>query len=284
MGTQLTTIDTELDGILAAIELNDDAAIMAATGQADTTASSNKGLPKLSINYHEDSDDGHSIPKGDWRINDGTGDVYAPKVFIRPLFRTYNWSVWDEETTKFSATSIQRPTISGDFPDSTGGNKCGRLAKQEEETLSDDDPRVLLSRSVTCNQIIYGIIDVKDGVYADGSAAVIEGMPFVAYFKKSGFIPVRNFIDQELKRKKKVLMQKSYIELTTEKQKKGTLTYFTPKLAFVKEVSMSDSDKSLIKDFTSTVKGFNEKIMGDYTSATKATLSDADADMSKRFG
>ena len=279
-GTELVNIDSDMDQLVAAFDSDNTEALMKFTGQAEQKKT---GLPRLNINYNEETDDGISLKRGTWKIYVDGEFLYAPEVYIRPILRTFEWSAWDQEEQTFSSKSVQKPVLSGSFPDTTGTDRCGRLSRDEEESLGKDDPALIRSRMAVCNQIIYGLISGKF-TKADGTEVELDNSPFVSYFKKSGFIPVRNFIDQELTRKKKVLMQKSYIELTTEKQKKGTLTYFTPKLAFVKEVSMSDSDKSLIKDFTSTVKGFNEKIMGDYTSATKATLSDADADMSKRFG
>ena len=44
----------------------------------------------------------------------------------------------DPELGNFKCKSVQKPTMSGDFPDTEGGNKCGRLSPQEEEKLSDD--------------------------------------------------------------------------------------------------------------------------------------------------
>ena len=37
------------------------------------------------------------------------------------------------------SSSIQNH-VSGDFPDTEGGNKCGRLSQDEEDKLKDDDP------------------------------------------------------------------------------------------------------------------------------------------------
>ena len=51
--------------------------------------------------------------------------------------------------------------MSGDFPDTEGGNKCGRLSPQEEEKLSDDDPLKLQSRTAVCNQVLYCVISGK---------------------------------------------------------------------------------------------------------------------------
>ena len=37
---------------------------------------------------------------------------------------------------------------------------------QKEEGLDDDDPRLLLSKSATCNLIVYGQLDMADAVNA----------------------------------------------------------------------------------------------------------------------
>ena len=170
----------------------------------------------------------------------------------------------------------------------SGGGGRGDLdttegaVRAEEEQLPSDDPRVLLSKAVSCNQVIYGVIDAPDAVSADGSPTPLENVPFMAYFKRSGFRPVREFIDTQLTRRK-ILMQKAVIELTTEKQKNGGVIYWTPKLSLVKEVSITDDDKDLIKQFAETVKGHNDSVMSEYKAAVKMTLTDEDLDLAQRF-
>ena len=78
-------------------------------------------------------------------------------------------------------------------------------------------------------------------------------------------------------------MQKAVIELTTEKQKNGGVIYWTPKLSLVKEVSITDDDKDLIKQFAETVKGHNDSVMSEYKAAIKMTLTDEDLDLAQRF-
>jgi hypothetical protein len=239
-------------------------------------------LPRLTINYEAENDDGITLKRGAWRIWNGSGPSYSDKVYIRPLMRTYEWSVWNQDEQKFSCKSVQRPTLSGEFPDSEGGNKCGRLTRAEEEALPDDDPRVVLSQSVNCNQVIYGVLDAPDAKAADGTHTPLENVPFMAYFKRSGFRPVRDFIDQQLTRRK-ILMQKAVIELSTEKKKNGSVIFWTPKLSLVKEVSITDADKDLIKMFGETVKGHNESVMTDYKAAVKMSMNDEDLDLAQRF-
>lgn len=283
MGTELQTLNDELDNMVAAFDSDDAETLMKASGQKSEDGDAPKmGLPRLTINYDTETDDGLPLKRGSWRIWNGNAPVYAESVNIRPLMRTYEWSLWDAEERKFAAKSVQKPSMSGDFPDSVGGNKCGRLSRQEEEELSSDDPRLLLSKSVACNQVIYGILDAPNATLADGSPSPIEGMAFVAYFKRSGFMPVRDFIENNLTRKK-ILMQKAVVEMSTEKHKKGSVLYWTPKLSLVKEVSITDEDKDLMKKFAETVRGHNESVMEEFKEANKANMSADDADLASRL-
>lgn len=282
MSNELQTVNDDLNTFLTAFEEGNESALMEMSGQADGEAKPKMGLPRLTINYETETDDGISLRRGSWRIWNGSAVTYADTVQIRPLLRTYEWSVWDQEEGKFSCKSVQKNKLSGDFPDTSGGNKCGRLSRQEEEALGQDDPRVLLSRSVNCNQVIYGVLDAPEAALADGTAAPIEAMPFVAYFKRSGFRPVSDFIQKQLT-DRKIIMQKAVIEFTTEKQKNGGVIYWTPKLSLVKEVSISDTDRELMKKFGETVIAHNESVFDDYKAAQKANASADDIDLSARL-
>ena len=282
MGTEIQTMNDELNNFLTAFDSGDEEALMKMSGQSEQDSGPRLGLPRLTINYEAETEEGLSLKRGAWRIWNGSAVVYADKVQFRPLMRTYEWSVWNQEEGKFSCKSVQRTGLSGEFPDTAGGNKCGRLSRQEEEQLPSDDPRVMLSRSVNCNQVIYGVLNAADATLADGTPAPVEELPFVAYFKRSGFRPVREFIDQQLTRKK-ILMQKAVIEMGTDKHKNGGVVYWTPKLSLVKEVSVSDADKELIKQFAETVKGHNDSVMQEYREAAKMSMSDDDIDLSQRF-
>jgi len=281
MGTELQNVNDDLDNMLAAFDSDNVDDIMKMTGQSTDSDGPRMGLPRLSINYDSETDDGLQLKRGAWKVWNGSALAYSDTVQFRPLLRTYEWSVWDQEDKKFSCKSIQKTGLKGEFPDSLGGNKCGRLSKEEEQNLDDKDPRLLLSRSVSCNQVIYGIMDAPDATLADGTPAPIENMAFVAYFKRSGFVPVREFMESLTRRK--VIAQKAVVEMTTEKHKMGSVLYWTPKLSMVKEVGLTDEDKALIKKFTETIKGHNESVMADHQSNTKASMSPDDIDLSARL-
>jgi len=253
--------------------------LMEASGQGGNN-NRQVGLPRININYDTETEDGKTLPRGAWKMYLDGRFIYAEKVTFRPILRTFEYSVWDQESGTFSSKSVQKPTLSGMFPDTTGGNKCGRLTREEEDRLPKDDIAYLNSRAVVCNQVIYGKIS-GDFKTADGTDVKIEDQPVVAYFKRSGFKPISDFIGGLSKQKK--LMQKCEISLTTHRHKNGSVTFWTPVPALEKEVDITDQDKELMGLFAETVKGHNENVMNQHREAVKLFADDDDIDLAADF-
>jgi len=278
IGTELTNIDNEMDNLVSAFNNDDAETLMKMTGQSEGTKKT--GLPRLNINYQDESEDGQSLPRGSWKIMVDGEFLYSKQPQLRPILRTYEWSLWDQEEGTFAAKSVQKPSLSGSFPDSVGGDKCGRLSKEQEETLGEDHPDVLRSRSAICNQVVYGIIS---GVFtkADGTEVSIDRQPVVAYFKKSGFMPISNFINSLTKQKK--VMQRCVIDLGTDRKKMGSVTYWVPVPTLNSEVDVTDEDKELMTMFVESVKVHNEGVMTQHREAVKLIMSDEDSDLAADF-
>ena len=279
MDTNVQTMNTEIDNIVGSFSNDDIESLMSLTGQS-TVSKSNQGLSRLNINYDVETEDGQTLTRGDWKMMYEGEMVYAKSVLIRPILRTYEWSVFDPELGNFKCKSVQKPTMSGDFPDTEGGNKCGRLSPQEEEKLSDDDPVKLQSRTAVCNQVLYCVIS-GNFVKGNKEAVKIESHPVVAYFKKSGFVPMKNFIESLTKQKK--IMQKCWINMATAKQKKGSVTYWTPVPTLKSETDITDQDKELMKKFAETVKAANQSVLEQSRDASKLQIVDADDSLANDF-
>ena len=281
-GTELMELDDF--GAMAKAFRNDEVeSLMEMTGQG--AVQERVGLPRLGINYDTETDDGRSLVRGTWKIFHNGEMIYADDVVVRPLLRTFEYSLWDAEMNEgrggFSAKSVQKTSFGGQFPDSAGGSKCGRLTRDEENGLDKDDPAYINSRAVVCNQVIYGRI-TGEFKNADGNVVAMDNEPMIAYFKRSGYRPVNDFIQKQLT-DRKILMHKALIEFTTEKQKNGGVIYWTPKLSFVKEVSGTDTDKALMKDFGDTVNAHNEFVFTEYKNAQKSMNSADDIDLTARL-
>jgi len=278
LGTNLAALD-DVDKLVQAFEADDDQALMEATGQS-TGGNRQVGLPRININYDAEDEDGKPLTRGEWKMMYEGKMVYAPSVDIQILLRTYEYSVWDQETGSFSNKSVQKTLLSGDFPDSLGGNKCGRLTRDEEDALSKDDPAYLHSRSVVCNQVIYGKL-TGDFVDADGNRIKIKDQPIISYFKRSGFKPVADFIDTLNKQKK--VMQKCIANFSTQKNKKGSVTYWTPAVSLGKTTDIKEADKDLMRMFGDTVKAHNETITNQYREAVKMVVTNDESDLASDF-
>ena len=281
MSTEILNVDDTLDGLVSAFSEGNEEKLMALTGQDDGAIKNM--LPKLAINYDTDTEDGKSLKKGTWRIQHQGRFVYSDNAIIRPFMRTFFWSLWDSEQGRSVSSSIQKTVMSGDFPDSVGGNKCGRLPKDEVEALADDDPKVITSKAVNCNQLIYGVVTgtFKD---ADGEEVILDEEPAMSYFKRSGFMPVNNFINNITSGSSKRIMQKVEINLKTSRLKKGSVTFFVPVLTehnYRDEIT--ENDKSLMSMFADTIKATNAGIMNQHREAVKLQSSSEDTDLSKDF-
>jgi len=277
-GTEVTNIDS-VDAIIAAFNNDDMETFMEASGQGGNN-NRQVGLPRLNINYDTETEDGQTLPRGSWKMYLDGRFIYAEKVSVRFILRMFEYSLWDQETGTFASKSVQNPTFSGMFPDTTGTNKCGRLTRDEENALDKDDPAYLKSRAVVCNQVIYGKIsgEFKD---ASGNVVNITDQPVVAYFKRSGFKPIGDFIDGLSKQKK--LMQKCEVSLTTHRHKNGSVTFWTPVPVLSSEVDISQEDKDLMGMFGETVKGHNESVMNQHREAVKLIADDDDIDLAADF-
>ena len=282
-GTEV--MEVEDFGAMATAFRNDEVeALMKMTGQG-SVQKEKVGLPRLNINYDTETEDGKPLVRGTWKMYHEGRFIYASDVSVRPLLRTYEYSLWDAELNEgrggFAAKSVQKTSFGGTFPDSAGGNKCGRLTRDEENDLEKDDPAYLNSRAVVCNQVIYGRIS---GVFkdADGVEVEVSEEPMIAYFKRSGFKPIADFIDGLTKKNK--LMAQVVMDLTTAKNKKGSVTYWTPVPSMGGTVAISDSDKDLFSLFAETVKGHNDSVMVEHRKALKSMSSDEDVDLAAEFG
>jgi len=276
MGTDLEMVMNEFS-----VDISDDKdALLAALGQDGVAETKQSSLSSLRINYDADTEEGHTLKRGTWKVWNGSENVFADSVVINPMLRTFEYSIYDQEEGAFTCRSVQRKKMTETFPDNSGGMKCGRLTRAEEQDLSDDDPRLLLSKSVTCNIIIYGQLDMKDAVNAAGNASPVQNLPFVGYFKRSGFRPMNDFIQQKLG---KIPLPTSLVELKTKRMANGGVTYWIPQPELVKEVSFTPERKELMQKFLDTVAAANAKILGEHKEALKQNMSDEDIDLANRL-
>lgn len=275
---ELSVLDTS-DNIAEVIKGVSREELLAFIGQGTGEDTPKTGLSRININYDTDDDEGNSLKKGCWKIYHDGEYVYADKVTFRPLMRRYEWSVYDQETNSFACRSTQEKSLEFQFPDTKGGNKCGRLSKSEEQEYGDDHPLTLASKLAVCNQVFYAVVSM-DGKTGSGKSVKIENLPVMAYFKKSSFRPASDAIN---KIPKNVGMHEQVFELTTQRHKSGSVTFFTPIFTPVSTVKSGNEDLELIGKFAETVNASNNRIMEQHKEALKAKASEQEIDLAAEF-
>ena len=106
-----------------------------ATGQDDFSQADR--IPRLSIEQSSDDSEGNSIPRGKYRLWIDNSTYYINNPTVRLFLRMFGYSVYDQSENRFSNRTVLKPSLKDAFPDTTGGLKCGKLGREEIESLGD---------------------------------------------------------------------------------------------------------------------------------------------------
>tara|TARA_R110002020_G_scaffold107602_6_gene249772 strand:- start:150 stop:995 length:846 start_codon:yes stop_codon:yes gene_type:complete len=236
-------------------------------GMEETSSETN--LARLSINYATEDDDDNSLPRGHYRLYDPATKttVYAKDAKIRPFVRTFMYNVWDNEESQFSCRTVQCKSMGDAFYDTSGGEKCGRLTKQEIEGLANDSPVLIQQKSIKCTQVIYGLATIA-GQTATKEDKALENIPAVWYVKGASFIPVADWFKSIDKQKK--LYATVIGKLETVKQKRGGNQFWISRATSVDKKDFTKKDRGLLETFVGEIVRHNAEIMNKHSEAKKA--------------
>ena len=255
------------------------AKLAAMVGQTETRSNVQQGLPRLAIEQQADNDDGEPLPKGSFRIRLDNNTVYAKEITVRMFVRYYSYDLWNQQSPEDSIRTVLSPSLSDDFPDTSGGMKCGKLNKQEVEALSTNSLEHAKQKSIKCTQVIYGVIaGAKDATDTTGEAVDLKGTPFIWSARGSAFMPVANYI-REVPSNKIIFGQK--VNIATKRNKNGGITYYTPVFDKPQPVKIVDEDVETLNTFMKDIERWNERVLKQYNERKENVLAMDDLDVAK---
>ena len=255
------------------------AKLAAMVGQTETRSNVQQGLPRLAIEQQADNDDGEPLPKGSFRIRLDNDTVYAKEITVRMFVRYYSYDLWNQQSPEDSIRTVLAPSLSDDFPDTSGGMKCGKLNKQEVEALSTNSLEHAKQKSIKCTQVVYGIITgAKDATDTTGEAVDLKGTPFIWSARGSAFMPVANYI-REVPSNKIIFGQK--VNIATKRNKNGGITYYTPVFDKPQPVKIVDEDVETLNTFMKDIERWNERVLKQYNERKENVLAMDDLDVAK---
>ncbi len=262
-------------------DLNEEnmAKLAAMVGQTETRSNVQQGLPRLAIEQQADNDDGEPLPKGRFRIRLDNNTVYAKEITVRMFVRYYSYDLWNQQSPEDSIRTVLAPSLSDDFPDTSGGMKCGKLNKQEVEALSTNSLEHAKQKSIKCTQVVYGIITgAKDATDTTGESVDLKGTPFIWSARGSAFMPVANYI-REVPSNKIIFGQK--VNIATKRNKNGGITYYTPVFDKPQPVKIVDEDVETLNTFMKDIERWNERVLKQYNERKENVLAMDDLDVAK---
>lgn len=228
-------------------------------------------LPLLKINYQDEDADGNELKKGLFVLGTGDEAVYAKEVKLRVFGDFMQYLHYDAEAEEVVNRSIIHRM--GDEPiDEKGTVRCGRPAGKEYHALSDDAKKKYTG--ITCFRYLYGVV-AMEGTTAAGEKKTVETTPCLFRTKGASFL---NFSKEVIEgcNSKGVMFQQVESTLTTQRHKKGSVTYFTPHFApdFANLLEITEGDAEIMRNILETIKMVNDDIRQKHDESLKSKQSD----------
>jgi hypothetical protein len=265
-------------------EVNEEnlAKVAAMIGQVDNSRPEvAAGLPRLAIEQQNENKEGDTLPKGSFRLRVGDQTVYSKEIEARFFVRYYSYDLWNQENPEDSIRTVLAPSLSDDFPDTSGGNKCGKLAKDEIANLSTNSLEHAIQKSIKCTQVIYGTVTKAEGAAtADGEEVDLKGTPFIWSARGSAFMPVNTYI-REVPSNKIMFGQK--VKIATKRNVNGSVIYYTPVFDKPQSVKVTDKDIELLNTFMEDISKWNTRVLKQYNERKDTVLAREDLDIAQEL-
>jgi len=268
-----------MSAVMKIEDFNDEnvAKIAAMIGQVDVNANATVGLPRLAIEQQNETKEGETLPKGAFRLRMGDKSIYSKEMELRLFVRYYSYDLWNNEQPELSVRTVLAPSLSDDFPDTSGGNKCGKLSKDEVSGLSVNSIEHAKQKSIKCTQVVYGVVtSAPDAKTVEGEEVDLKGTPFIWAARGSAFMPVANYI-REVPSTKLMFGQKA--KLATKRNVNGSVIYYTPIFDKPKPVKVESGDIDLLNTFMEDIDKWNVRVIKEYRDRKDAVLSRDDLDV-----
>ena len=265
-------------------EVNEEnlAKVAAMIGQVDNSRPEvAAGLPRLAIEQQNENKEGDTLPKGSFRLRVGEQTVYSKEIEARFFVRYYSYDLWNQDNPEESIRTVLAPSLSDDFPDTSGGNKCGKLAKDEIANLSTNSLEHAIQKSIKCTQVIYGTITKAEGAAtADGEEVDLKGTPFIWSARGSAFMPVNTYI-REVPSNKIMFGQK--VKIATKRNVNGSVIYYTPVFDKPQSIKVTDKDIELLNTFMEDINKWNTRVLKQYNERKDTVLAREDLDIAQEL-
>lgn len=271
-------------------------ALAAAMGmQADQSKEKSSVLPRLRIDHSgvmgEEEVKGKKrkvevIPAGMYKLDIPEKEtLYSGDVQIR-LFNQrfmYKRFVKTAEKGRFIKT-IMALDLKSDLRDNEGGFNCGKPSGWIEDYKSLPSDMQTLIKSIKRVRVLFGIVEMKGVVNAQGEERPDMSMPFIwEVDNKDAFKTLGAPITQMAKQNR--LLPQHWIKLSTEeKSLPNGESYFLPlaTLDLSSAIPLVEADQKTFADFNTWIDNYNDYIIKQFNES-RTEGNDVDEDLVDEF-
>ena len=248
--------------------------LMAAMGAPSEQEATGNRLPILKVNYHEEDDEGNKLKKGAFALTLSSGHVYGEDVRVRVFADYMQYLDFDpNEQAVVNKTIIHR---AGDEPiDETGTLRCGKPTSKELREMDADAK--LKYKDINCFRYLYSLVSISDATDSAGNAVEVKDEPCLLRVKGASFLAFTTDVIEPCRSMKLKFMQVAS-DLSTSRQKNGSLIYFTVnfKPDFSNQMEISTDDLQFMSKILDTVNAENKEVMRKYDAALYGKQADAE--------
>ena len=248
--------------------------LWAAMGAPSEQEATGNRLPILKVNYHEEDDEGNKLKKGAFALTLSSGHVYGEDVRVRVFADYMQYLDFDpNEQAVVNKTIIHR---AGDEPiDETGTLRCGKPTSKELREMDADAK--LKYKDINCFRYLYSLVSISDATDSAGNAVEVKDEPCLLRVKGASFLAFTTDVIEPCRSMKLKFMQVAS-DLSTSRQKNGSLIYFTVnfKPDFSNQMEISTDDLQFMSKILDTVNAENKEVMRKYDAALYGKQADAE--------
>lgn len=229
--------------------------IMALSGQQKPKTF---GFPQLKVNREQVDENEKVLPYGAYMVTTEAGTVYCKNPLFRTFVQRFQYREYNPAENKTTARSVIVPTMFESAPDTKGTSKCGKIPRKKLEGASE--AIVASQKNIQTFRLLYGLVTFPD-VLGEDNELLIKDMPILWATRGRAFEFINPVIEEFDKRK--WLYPSRQLHLSTTKQKKGAVTYFTPSIEIdSKEIipAVSKEDMQYYTIFNNLIKEENDWI------------------------
>lgn len=230
-------------------------------------------MPELKINSQVEDEDGNLLPRGEFYIKGMDELVYAPTVKFRPLAHHYQWLHYDPEQNKLVNKTRLVSSFREEARDIKGGIKCGKPAYKAMQDMPQEERDKY--KDITLFRQVRGLVSYT-GKTISGKEVTIENQPVILMLKGSNYSPFEEDYIKTLPSGKKIFDY--VVELTTEKHKNGSVTWYT--FVYGKKegpVAIDQQTYDTMVHIAEMISTENKKVDEQYFNAARDEALDSDA-------